>query len=291
MNTSDHTKKPLSRTSEKYKSGLYLVATPIGNLRDITLRALDLLESCDAVLCEDTRVSGGLLSAFGLKKEMVIYNDHASDRQRDMILQRLSQGQVLALISDAGTPLVSDPGYKLVRAALEKDIYVTALPGPSAPLMALQLSALPSDSFTFIGFLPAKTGARKATLERWSDVPGTLLAFETAPRLIESLRDMHTVLGDRPACVMREMTKMYEEGMRGNLGELVAHYEKKGAPKGEIVVVIGGAAQESKGHGDIVPALRKALELLGTKQASQLIAEIYDRPKKEVYALALELSS
>ncbi|MCD8571671.1 MAG: 16S rRNA (cytidine(1402)-2'-O)-methyltransferase [Alphaproteobacteria bacterium] len=283
----DLSQKPMKQT---IKPGLYLVATPVGNLRDITLRALDMLEACDALICEDSRVSGGLLSAYGLKKELIVYNDHASDKQRDMILSRLKTGQTLAMVSDAGTPLVSDPGYKLVRMALADDIYVSALPGASAPLLALQLSGLPSDSFSFAGFLPVKTKARQETLERWSGVPGTLLMFETAPRLIESLKDMKAVLGDRPACVARELTKLYEESRRGLLSQLISHYEEKGPPKGEIVVAVGAVEGGIQGMEDIIPALRRALDVLGTRQASRLIADIYDRPGKEVYNLALSLS-
>lgn len=296
MTGPDHTKKAppkkeLSQKSRKTKAGLYLVATPIGNLRDITLRAMDMLESCDALICEDSRVSGGLLAAYGIRKELIVYNDHASDRQREAVLERLRGGATLALVSDAGTPLVSDPGYKLVRAALAEDIYVSALPGPSAPVLALQLSGLPSDSFSFAGFLPAKTKARCEALETWAYAPGTLLFFETAPRLIESLSDMLSVLGDRPAAVLRELTKLYEEGVRGTLSALLAHYKEKGAPKGEIVVAVGGAAApEAAGDADITRALKSALSVLGTKEASRLIAEIFDRPAKEVYNLALTLS-
>lgn len=296
MNVSNHTKKAsakkeLSHTGAELKPGLYLVATPIGNLRDITLRALDVLEGCDALVCEDTRVSGKLLSAYGLKKEMIVYNDHTSDSQREFVLKRLRDGAVLAMASDAGTPLVSDPGYKLVRAAQTENIYVTALPGASAPVLALQLSGLPCDSFSFAGFLPAKTKARKDELAQWANVPGTLLFFETAPRLLESLADMQEVLGNRPACVMREMTKMFEEGKRDSLAGLIAHYQQSGPPKGEIVVVVGAADEAPKTQGDIIPALRAALKILGTKEASRLMAEIYDRPAKEVYELALSLAN
>jgi 16S rRNA (cytidine1402-2'-O)-methyltransferase len=295
MSAPDHTKKPplkkeLSQNSAKARPGLYLVASPIGNLRDISLRALDMLEGCDALICEDSRVSGGLLSAYGLKKELLIYNDHATDRQREAILQRLGQGQVLAMVSDAGTPLVSDPGYKLVRAALAEGLYVSALPGACAPVLALQLSGLPSDSFSFIGFLPHKTKARQDVLARWKNVPGTILAFETGPRLAESLADMRDVLGPRPAAVLREMTKLYEEGVRGDLGTLAAHYAEHGAPKGEIVVAIGGAPEMETSLGEVEPALKSALRLLGTKQASQLIAEIFGLPAKEVYSFALEIA-
>lgn len=296
MNSLHHTKKApvkkeLSHRASELKPGLYLVATPIGNLRDITLRALDVLEACDALVCEDTRVSGKLLSAYGLKKEMIVYNDHASDFQREAVLKRLREGAVLAMASDAGTPLVSDPGYKLVRAAQAEDVYVTALPGASAPVLALQLSGLPCDSFSFAGFLPAKTKARKDELAKWTDSPSTLLFFETAPRLLESLSDMQEVLGDRPACVMREMTKMFEEGRRDSLSALLEHYKQSGPPKGEIVVVVGAAEQGPQAQGDIAPALRAALKMLGTKEASRLMAEIFDRPAKEVYELALSLAN
>ncbi len=269
--------------------GLYLVATPIGNLRDITLRALDTLNAVDAILCEDTRVTIKLLQAYGIKKPMHVCNDHTEDRQRDAVLGQLAQGQKIALVSDAGTPLVSDPGYKLVREALERGIGVTALPGANAPLTALQLSGLPSDAFSFIGFLPPKAEARKKKLREWAHVPGTLIAFETGPRLEASLTGMLDVLGDRQAAVTRELTKMYEESRRGLLSELIAHYKDK-PPKGEIVVVIGAPADISASV-DIDGLLEDAMASMSLRDAVAHVAELSGRAKKEVYARALVLAA
>ncbi len=268
--------------------GLYLVATPIGNLGDITLRALDVLAVCDRVICEDTRVSGKLLEHFGIKKPLLPYNDHNADRQRGPILQMLRDGQRVAFISDAGTPLVSDPGYKLVRECIAEGIMVTALPGANAPLTALQLSGLPSDAFSFIGFLPPKSAARKKYLVEWRNAPGTLIAFETAPRLHDALTDIHEVLGEREVAVARELTKLHEEIVRGNVSELAERYEGS-EPKGEIVLVIGRGAAAAMNDDEIAAALKKALQSMSTKEAAAYVAEISGRPRKEIYNLALSL--
>ena len=214
------------------KPGFYLVATPIGNLRDITFRALDVLSSVDLIICEDTRVTGKLMSAYGFKKKMQVYNDHSTDEQREYFTNMVQEGQAIAVLSDAGTPLVSDPGYKLVRMAIEKELYVTSLPGANAALSALQLSGLATDQFSFLGFLPSKTVARQKALQEWREASGTLIFYETGPRLIESLQDMLEILGDRDAAVMRELTKMYEEAKRGKLSELIAHYHARGEAEG-----------------------------------------------------------
>lgn len=271
------------------RPGLYLVATPIGNLRDITLRALDTLNAADLVACEDTRVTAKLLNAHAIKKPLAIYNDHATEKQRAAILDALAEGKLVALVSDAGTPMVSDPGYRLVRDALDKGFYVTAVPGPSAPLMALQLSGLPSDAFSFIGFLPPKTEARKKRLNAWSSAPGTLIVFETGPRLIDSLAAMLQCLGDRDAAVTRELTKMYEESVRGTLSELLRRYQENGAPKGEIVIIIS-AAKDGGGVRDIDDLLQQSLRLMSVRDAAAHVAQATGRPKKEIYIRALDLA-
>ena len=184
-------------TKTKLSPGLYLVATPIGNLGDITVRALDTLAAADVVLCEDTRVSGKLMSAYGLSKKLMTYNDHATQDLRDKVVRMIGDGQVVALISDAGTPLISDPGYKLVQACQGGNVPVTTLPGANAPLSALQLSGMPSDAFCFIGFLPAKSMARQAMLRQWAHIEGTLIAFESAQRLQKTLADIKDELGAR----------------------------------------------------------------------------------------------
>ena len=273
------------------KPGFYLVATPIGNLRDITFRALDVLSSVDLIICEDTRVTGKLMNAYGFKKKMQVYNDHSTDDQRERLIEAVAQGRSVAVLSDAGTPLVSDPGYKLVRNAVEEGLYVTSIPGANAALPALQLSGLPTDQFSFLGFLPPKTTARQNALMRWEAAPGSLIIYETGPRLLDSLQDMRIVLGDREAAVMRELTKMYEEVRRGTLSELILHYSKKGAPKGEIVVALGHAVAEILSSESIEKQLIKALEKMSVRDAAEMVAKATGKPKKTIYTLALKLAS
>jgi 16S rRNA (cytidine1402-2'-O)-methyltransferase len=272
------------------KSGLYLVATPIGNLRDITLRAVDTLAAADVVACEDTRVSGKLFQALGFKKKLVSYHDHNADTQRPFLLNMIEEGKSVALISDAGMPLISDPGYKLVRDCLEKNIYVTSLPGANAPLMALQLSGLPSDSFTFLGFLSSKTKARKDSLETWKNSPTTLILFESAARLEESCKDILAVLGDRPLTLTRELTKKFEDIWPSTVSGVLARLQKEGPPKGEIVLVIGrneGNVQEF----DLDKMLQSALSTMTMKEAVSAIVEATGLPKKQVYTAALEIKN
>jgi 16S rRNA (cytidine1402-2'-O)-methyltransferase len=218
--------------------GLHLVATPIGNLGDITLRALWVLRSVDRILCEDTRVTGRLLAHFGVATPLDPYHDHNAERMRPQALAALHRGERLALVSDAGTPLISDPGYKLVRAALDEGLPVTAAPGPSAALDALILSGLPPDIFLFAGFLPSRTAARRKSLAQWQALSVTLVFYEGPSRLADSLRDMSEVLGDRSAAVGRELTKRHEELRRGRLSALVEHFSRE-APRGEVVIVVG----------------------------------------------------
>ncbi len=271
--------------------GLYLVATPIGNLRDITLRALEVLAAVDAVACEDTRMTGKLLDAHGIKApKLIIYNDHSADHARQGILDMLAQGKRVALVSDAGTPLISDPGYKLVRDAQDLGLNVTALPGANAVLTALQLSGQPTDKFSFLGFLPAKEKARQDVLKEWRDVPGTLVTYESGPRLIESLADMAMVLGgDRPAAVTRELTKMYEEVRRDTLANLVKHYQQAGEPKGEIVIVIGPGAKREFTEDDINARLVELLQDLSVRDAAGQVADEMGIARKQAYEFAIKL--
>ncbi len=273
------------------KPGFYLVATPIGNLRDITFRALDVLSSVDLIICEDTRVTGKLMSAYGFKKKMQVYNDHSTDHQRESLIKAVQEGQSIAVLSDAGTPLVSDPGYKLVRGAVEQGLYVTSIPGPNAALPALQLSGLPTDQFSFLGFLPPKTSARQTVLKKWEATPGTLIIYETGPRLLESLQDMRITLGNRDAAVTRELTKMYEEVRRGTLSDLILYYSSKGAPKGEIVVILGHAVAEVLSTESIEKQLIKALDKMSVRDAAEMVAQATGKPKKTIYTLALKLAS
>lgn len=271
------------------RPGLYLVATPIGNMGDISLRALNTLAGADGVLCEDTRVSGKLLKYYGIEKPLSVYNDHSDEKARQKIVARIEAGEKLALISDAGMPLISDPGYKLVADLQDAGLNVTSVPGANAPLAALQLSGMPSDAFSFIGFLPAKSGARQSSLKEWADVPGTLIAFETAPRLAAALADIEKVLGPRRVAVVREITKMYEE-MRCDVSEaLIAHYEENGAPKGEIVLVIEPAAARVYSDSEIEEMLENSLQSMGTKKAAEAVAEKTGRAKKDLYDLALKV--
>jgi 16S rRNA (cytidine1402-2'-O)-methyltransferase len=278
----------------RFAPGLYLVATPIGNLRDISLRALDLLTAADVVACEDTRVTEKLMTRYGLAAPRLAYHEHNAERVRPLLIERLKAGAVVALVSDAGTPLISDPGFKLVRAAVAEGIAVTALPGASAALAALVLSGLPSDRFFFQGFLPPKEAARRRVLGELAGLHATLIVYETAPRLAATLADMTDVLGDRPAAVARELTKLYEELRRGSLPELAAHYAAAGAPKGELAIVIGGtsdeAAREAVTEDALDAALDAALATMSVKDASTAVAEATGLPRREIYQRALALA-
>ncbi|MGF1595289.1 MAG: 16S rRNA (cytidine(1402)-2'-O)-methyltransferase [Kiloniellaceae bacterium] len=271
-------------------AGLYLVATPIGNLGDISRRALEVLRHADRIACEDTRVTRKLLSAEGITTPTSTYHDHSSPRDRRRLLDAVAGGAAVALVSDAGTPLVSDPGFKLVREAIADGLPVTALPGPSAPLVALLLSGLPSDRFFFGGFLPAKSGARRKALQELQRLEASLIFFEGASRLAASLADMAAVLGPREAAVARELTKLYEEVRRGSLADLAAHYAEAGAPKGEIVVVIGPPAAEADSGFDLDAALADALAHASLRDAAAAVAAASGLPRREVYARALELA-
>ena len=278
----------------RFAAGLYIVATPIGNLRDITLRALDLLAAADVIACEDTRVTEKLMSRYGLVGQRLAYHEHNAERMRPLLIEKLKAGAVVALVSDAGTPLISDPGFKLVRAAIAEGIAVTTLPGASAALAALVLSGLPSDRFFFQGFLPPKQAARRRVLGEIARQQATLIVYETGPRLAATLADMAALLGERPAAVARELTKLYEELRRGDVASLAAHYAATGAPKGEIVIVVGGldaaAAREAVSDDDIDAALEAALATMSVKDASAAVAEATGRPRREVYQRALILA-
>lgn len=279
-------------TTAPLPAGLYIIATPIGNLGDITLRAIDTLRRVNIIACEDTREAGKLASAYGIKTARTPYHDHNAARERPRLINLVRQGQAVALISDAGTPLVSDPGYKLVEAAVEAGVMVTTVPGASACLSALQLSALPSDRFMFAGFLPPKSGARRKELAALKNVPATLIFYETAPRLADSLTDMCEVLGDRPAAVVREITKKFEEARRATLSQLAASYVDA-QPKGEIVIVVGADSANNADVWDdaaVLAAVAAALDQRGlsVKDAAAEIAALSGRRKGDVYQLALD---
>ncbi|MDA5194650.1 16S rRNA (cytidine(1402)-2'-O)-methyltransferase [Govanella unica] len=270
--------------------GLYLVATPIGNLRDITLRALDVLRAADVILCEDTRVSAKLLTSYGISRPTYAYHDHNAVRVLPKILERLQAGAVVAQITDAGTPLVSDPGFRLVQAATEAGIMVTTVPGASAPVAALTLAALPSDRFLFAGFPPAKTGARRKFYEEFRTVPATLVFFESPHRLPESLADAASVFGDRGAAVCRELTKKFEEVRRLPLQDLAQSYGPDDSIKGEIVLVIGPPGEALPPEDSHVEALLlAALKTQSVKEAATVVAAITGLPKRDLYTHALKL--
>ena len=272
--------------------GLYVVATPIGNLADISLRALAILAGADAVLAEDTRVSRTLLSHYGIRTRISPYHEHNAAQARPVALRRLSQGEALALISDAGTPLVSDPGYKLVAEAIAAGFAVTAAPGASAALAALCVAGLPTDRFFFEGFLPAKSAARRERLNALAAVPGTLIFYEALSRLTETLADLAAELGPRPAAVARELTKLHEEVRRGRLDALAEEYAALGPPKGEIVILVGAAEPRAAiSDADLDAEIKAALKTLSIKDASASVAARHGLPRRRVYARALALAA
>lgn len=269
-------------------AGLYVVATPIGNLRDITLRALDVLKQADTILAEDTRQTAKLLNAYGIEASVTAYHDHNAAKRVPGLIKRLKKGETLALVSDAGTPLVSDPGFRLVRAAADADIDIFPLPGPSAVLAGLAKSGLPSDRFFFAGFLAAREMARKREIEALRQVPGTLILFETGPRIAACLTDLADGLGDRQAVLTRELTKRFEEARRGSLSELAASVLAD-PPKGELVLLVHGPDAE-RWDGEVVrDALRDRLETMKLKAACAELSEVSGWSKRELYALGLSL--
>jgi len=270
-------------------AGLYVLATPIGNAGDISLRALEVLKGASIIAAEDTRVTAKLLAIHGVAKPLIPYNDHNGQEMRPKILARLEQGQAVVLVSDAGTPLVSDPGYKLVRAVIAEGLPVVAIPGPSAVLAGLAISGLPSDRFLFAGFLPSRAGERHSALEELKGLRATLIFLESAQRLGETLQAMAEVLGERTAAVARELTKLHEEVRRGPLGELAAHYQKAGAPKGEVTLLVGPPAEAAADMAKIDAALKAALAFMPVKPAAEMIAGLTGAPRKLLYDRALEL--
>jgi len=267
--------------------GLYIVATPIGNLGDITKRAADVLSRCDAVACEDTRVTGKLLKHLGIRKPLWRYDDHSGETERTKLLDAMRGGAV-ALVSDAGTPLISDPGYRLVREARAAGIAVTSLPGASAAIVALTLSGLPSDRFLFAGFLPTKDKARADALAELSTIAATTVFYESGPRLVKSLAAIAAVLPGREVAVARELTKLHEECRSGTPEELAAHYSAH-PPKGEIVLLVGPPDESSIGEVDADALLRAALTTEKPSQAAAQVAKATGLDRKALYARALEL--
>ena len=270
--------------------GLYLVATPIGNLRDITLRALEILAAADLVCCEDTRVTRKLFDHYGLSTPLTPYHEHNAEAARPKILQRLGEGAAVALVSDAGTPLISDPGYKLAREAAAAGFPVSAAPGASAALMALTVSGLPTDRFFFEGFLPAKSERRRSRIAELARIPATLILFESGPRLASTLSDLSDGLGARDATVARELTKLHEEVRRGTLPALAADYADGAETRGEIAIVIAAPREAEAQADDIDALLRAALTRLSLKDAVAEVAAATGAARRSVYGRALELA-
>jgi 16S rRNA (cytidine1402-2'-O)-methyltransferase len=270
-------------------AGLYIVATPIGNARDITLRALDVLGACDLIAAEDTRVTAKLLTIHGISKPLIAYNDHNAARERPRLLSRLAAGARVSLVSDAGTPLVSDPGYKLVRETLAKGLNVFAIPGPSAALTAFTLAGLPTNRFLFAGFLPARQAERRRALEQVRGVAASLIFFESPRRIAETLADMYLILGDRDAAVTRELTKLHEEIRRNDLASLASEFAAQPPPKGEITIVVGPATASEPDFGKADALLAKAMAHMPLSAAAELISAALDLPKRAVYERALDL--
>ena len=272
------------------KSGLYVTATPIGNLKDITLRALDVLRAADIIACEDTRVSGKLLNHYGIRAKLVAYHEHNAAGLRPKLLAKLRDGARVALISDAGTPLISDPGLKLVAEARKQGVYVTSIPGSSAIMAALASAGLPTDRFSFFGFLPTKARARSQALKAAKSDSGTLVFFESAKRLPATLKAMEKILGgERQSAICRELTKLYEEILVLPLGELAADIESRASLKGEIVILVAPAGRLATSEDKRDQAILEALEHLSVRETASAVAYATGLPRREIYARALEL--
>ena len=274
-------------SDEALLSGLYIVATPIGNLGDITMRSVDVLSRCDAVACEDTRVTGKLMKHLGLSKQLWRYNDYSEERDRKRMVQAMHD-QAIVLVSDAGTPLISDPGYRLVQDAREAGIMVTSLPGACAAVVGLTMSGLPNDKFLFSGFLPSKEQARAKALESVAETDATLVFYETGRRLIKSLEAIRTVLPGRIVSVARELTKIFEECRTDTPEALIEHYSANPA-KGEIVLMVGPPIETHFGEEEADTLLRAALEEDKPSQAAGKVAKATGLDRKTLYARALEL--
>ncbi len=270
---------------------LYIIATPIGNASDISLRALDILRNVHVLACEDTRVTSKLLARHGISVPMMAYHEHNGERARPVIIKRLKNGENVALVSDAGTPLISDPGYKLVRACAQAGLTVTTLPGASAVMSALVLSGLPTNRFMFAGFLPPKRGQRRHELDGLATIPATLVFMESPRRLPNCLADMFEVLGNRDAAVSREITKLYEETRRGSLQELCQTYALEGPPKGEVMIVVSGPQKtEAVDDETLENLLRAALQRTSLRDAVKEVALVTQLPRQKVYQHALDIN-
>lgn len=270
-----------------------MIATPIGNLGDITVRAIETLRRVDGIVCEDSRVTRKLLSKYGIGGRLLTYHEHNAKAARPRLLRRLKEGETLALVSDAGTPLISDPGFKLVRASIEANIELTFLPGPSAPIAALVLSGLPPDRFFFGGFLPTKAAAKQRDIARLALLPATLVFFESTKRLANTLRACANNLGVREAAVVREATKLHEEVRRGRLADLAKSYDAMDSPKGEVVLVIGPPLEAETDIPDTecLRLLSRLLENKSLRDATNEVVALTGRNRREIYALAIKVAN
>jgi 16S rRNA (cytidine1402-2'-O)-methyltransferase len=277
--------------AQSIDAGLHVVATPIGNLGDITLRALNVLAAADYILCEDTRVTSRLLERYGIRNTMKPYHEHNAEKVRPAIIAGLQDGKSFALVSDAGVPLVSDPGYRLVQACIAEGLLVTGVPGASAVLTALSLSGLPTDCFTFVGFLPQKSKARIDLLNSFKKVPSTLIAFESPHRILDALADVTIALGDRPIAMARELTKLHEEILRGTADDVLSILASRETVKGEICLVIGPPDHEPQNISDdeIAEAINSALVEHSASKAANLVAKALGMTKEDIYARILKL--
>ncbi|MGB0926133.1 MAG: 16S rRNA (cytidine(1402)-2'-O)-methyltransferase [Pikeienuella sp.] len=282
----------LSEPAKRLPQGLYLAATPIGAADDLTIRARDALMRADVIAAEDTRMAQKLMMIHGVPRAgrpIVPYHDHNGAEARPRLLARVAEGGSVVCVSDAGTPMVADPGWKLARDAIDQELPVIALPGASALLTALTVSGLPTDRFMFCGFLPPKQTARRTSLTELAAVPGTLVFYESPRRLAAVLADMMEVLGPREAAVSRELTKKFEETRRGPLSELAAYYAETGAPKGEVVISVGPPQKQEIGEADLDDALIKALATMRVKDAAQAVSTALGLPRRDVYNRALAI--
>ena len=271
-------------------SGLYLVATPIGNLDDLSMRTIEILQTVDIIACEDTRITSKLLNKYAIKNKKITYHEHNAERTRLTLINMISSGKSVALVSDAGTPIISDPGYKLVRECIEKNFNITAIPGANAAITGLILSGLPANRFMFVGFLSSKKNQRDKELAELSCVQTTLIFYESTKRLVTTLRSRLAFLGDRPAAVARELTKRHEEIRRESISLLLDYYHGIAPPKGEIVIVVGPPLKKNNlSNSDLDVLILKQLQTLSVRDTTAKLAFDTKLPKRHIYSRAIKL--
>ena len=285
-----HTLEKISDNQGISKPGLYLIATPIGNLADMSIRGLAALMSMDVIFCEDTRVTQTLLKAYGLSKPLKPYHKHNAASTRQVMVDAIRAGQAVGLVSDAGLPLVSDPGADVVSLCIENNLPITVIPGPSAGVTALMASGLSAEQFHFVGFLPAQEKERNVLLASLKGGQASLIFYEAPHRLLKTLAILQDAFGQRQAAIGRELTKKFEEVQRGNFVQLINYYKNNGTVKGEMVIVVAGQKEEAFDLGRATPLLKLALESLRVKDAAQLVSVMTGIPRKDLYEKALEMN-